>query len=90
MKKIKYGIILIILIFTCFIVLFTTKNSHNKEYKELFGQFYESNGSIYVNGSEDKYLLANADIKTFRAINDEYYDKHIAIDKNNVYCGNNN
>ncbi len=61
----------------------------NKNKKELFGRFTLYNNEVYVvvPGS-GYYHMPKVDKSSFHAISDKYQDRHIGIDKNNVYCGN--
>ncbi|MBE7693528.1 DKNYY domain-containing protein [Tenacibaculum finnmarkense genomovar ulcerans] len=93
---IKNIVITTVLIFTilCLAFIYLLNNADddyeiNKNGKELFGEFTLYENTIYVvvpgNGY---YPVSLADIKSIHSISNEYYDRHIAIDNKNVYCGN--
>ncbi|MCS4533010.1 DKNYY domain-containing protein [Neisseria montereyensis] len=51
--------------------------------ENLFGVFYKYQGEIYA----DYWRVHDVDIATFRLLDKENGDKHIAVDKNHVYAG---
>lgn len=81
--------IITILLF-CLFSLFNKNDSNiGLKGKKLFGNFTLYNSEIYVSvPSNGEYEIPQADINSLKSISDDYYDKHIALDKNNVYCGN--
>lgn len=91
--QIIIAVIMSIFITSIFIFLFTNLNKLdsqiNSEGTELFGEFKLYKNKVYVLVAGNGYYEMNeVDLKTFHPIDDEYYNKHIGIDKNNVYCGN--
>ncbi len=62
----------------------------DKNSKDLFHNFKLYKGKVYTSIPSDGYLpIEGADPKTISPFNkDSYYDQHISLDKNNVYCGN--
>ena len=90
-------IVLILLILFGAISLYKTNSEYNLNQKILNnGQKYEKSiyikyeGKIYCNSFGDIYQLKDADIDSFKTFDTgDYRDNYIAIDKNNVYLGNN-
>ena len=98
-KKIFIITISIIIVFTLFevISLYKMKSEYNLNKNILNnGQKYEKSiyikyeGKIYCNSFGDIYQLKDVDIDSFKTFDTgDYRDNYIAIDKNNVYLGNN-
>ena len=98
-KKISIIIIIILMVFSLFelISLYKMKSEYNLNQKILNnGQKYEKSiyikyeGKIYCNSFGDIYQLKDVDIDSFKTFDTgDYRDNYIAIDKNNVYLGNN-
>ena len=90
-------IVLILLILFGAISLYKTNSEYNLNQKILNnGQKYEKSiyikyeGKIYCNSFGDIYQLKDVDIDSFKTFDTgDYRDNYIAIDKNNVYLGNN-
>ena len=90
-------IVLILLILFGVISLYKTESEYNLNQKILNnGQKYEKSiyikyeGKIYCNSFGDIYQLKDVDIDSFKTFDTgDYRDNYIAIDKNNVYLGNN-
>ena len=90
-------IVLILLILFGAISLYKTDSEYNLNQKILNnGQKYEKSiyikyeGKIYCNSFGDIYQLKDVDIDSFKTFDTgDYRDNYIAIDKNNVYLGNN-
>ncbi|ATV58992.1 DKNYY domain-containing protein [Fusobacterium pseudoperiodonticum] len=98
-KKISIIIISILMVFSLFevISLYKMKSEYNLNKNILNnGQKYEKSiyikyeGKIYCNSFGDIYQLKDVDIDSFKTFDTgDYRDNYIAIDKNNVYLGNN-
>ncbi|MBE0391733.1 DKNYY domain-containing protein [Flavobacterium sp. PL002] len=84
------GTVLTVQFLFIFVYLFDNENNDVDLYGEiLFGDFTLYQNKIYASvPSNGYYMVEQADIQTFKPISDSYYDKHMAIDKKNVYCGN--
>lgn len=93
-KKIALTSILVSTIIICLAFLYLSSFSDNDDEvsengKELFGRFTRYEKTIYVVVPGDGYHpIPFADIKSIHSISSEYYDRHIAVDNKNVYCGN--
>ncbi|WP_282088864.1 DKNYY domain-containing protein [Aquimarina algiphila] len=92
-------IVITITIFFCFICIisivgFLNDNvpdsySIDENGEKLFGRFMYFEGTIYVSiPSSGYHPIPEADKKSFHSISNNYYDTHIGIDKDNVFCGN--
>ncbi len=85
-----------IVIFTVFMMfvfvtltITTLGNDYGENQQELFGEFSHVGNDVYAMvPSNGYYLIPEADINTFHPISDDIHDRHVGVDKNNVYCGN--
>ncbi|MCS4533019.1 DKNYY domain-containing protein [Neisseria montereyensis] len=69
-----------------FVYSFLLKPQEYIQGKKIFGHYTEYKGDIYF---VKRYKLLQVDRVTFRPLNDEIWNRHIALDKNHVYCGEN-
>lgn len=83
-------IVVIVMLVFLFMLLFGKNNSNDIDRfgEKLFGKYTLYQDKVYVSVPSNGDYGIDVDIPTFKALNDEYKNKHIALDKNNVYCGN--
>ncbi|MDV2438666.1 DKNYY domain-containing protein [Acinetobacter gerneri] len=90
---------LFLFIFVAFCLFFVYKISHrdfsseleySREKKQIDSSIFSAyKGQIYASvPSNGDYLIQQADLATFHLIDQSYQSRHVAADKNHVYCGN--
>lgn len=84
-----WSIAILLIIFLYFYTTSLDSYEIDQNGTELHGEFTQYDNKVYVAvPSNGMYLIPEADLATFHAVSDEYYDRHIGLDKNNVYAGN--
>ena len=96
--KIVIAFLLIIIIFTLYEFFFIFKIKSNYDFNQEIlnnGQKYEK--SVYIKYKDkiyacvygESYQLDDVDIESFKVLDSmDYSDSHVAMDKNNIYFGN--
>ncbi len=89
MQIVAYTIVgIILLLFVRFFFIGHSDNESFANKTPLFGDFFIANDHVYINVPGDgPHLLPDVDRESFGPISNEYQDRHIAKDKNHVYCG---
>jgi hypothetical protein len=82
-------VVVVMLVFLSMLVFGkNNKNDIDRFGEKLFGEYTLYQGKVYVSVPSNGDYEIDVDIPTFKALSDKYKDRHIALDKNNVYCGN--